>query len=57
MMRFYNNPLRFDDELCPIRSGAPLLGQHTRAILERVGYTQEQIDQLYADGVVTSTLI
>lgn len=57
MMRFYNNPLRFDGELCPIHSGAPLLGQHTRAILERVGYTQEQIDQLYADGVVTSTLI
>lgn len=57
MMRFYTNPLRFDDEVCPIHSGAPLLGQHTRAILEQVGYSAQEIDKLYADGVVTSTMI
>lgn len=56
-MRFYNNPIRFNNELCEIHSGAPLLGQHTRKVLQDIGYTEEQIDKLYADGVVTSTMI
>jgi len=56
-MRFYNNPLRFDNQLCPIHSGAPLLGKHTTEILRGVGYSQEEIDKLYADGVVASSLI
>lgn len=56
-MRFYNNPLRFDNQLCPIHSGAPLLGAHTTQILQGAGYSQAEIDQLYADGIVASSLI
>ncbi len=57
MMRYYTNPILFNNEQCPIYSGSPLLGQHTREVLQSVGYSEEEIDKLYADGVVTSTLI
>jgi crotonobetainyl-CoA:carnitine CoA-transferase CaiB-like acyl-CoA transferase len=30
---------------------APLLGQHTRQILVRFGYTPEEIDDLIARGI------
>lgn len=56
LMRFYTNPLQFDDQPCPIHCGAPLLGQDSRQVLESIGYTAEQIDQLYADGVVASSM-
>lgn len=56
-MRFYNNPLRFNNELCEIRSGAPLLGQHTRQVLQNIGYTEAEIDKLYADNIVCSSLL
>lgn len=55
-MRFYSNPIRFDDELIPIQRGAPLLGQDTTEVLRGLGCTQEQIDKLYADGVVASSM-
>lgn len=56
-MHFYNNPLRFNNELCEIHSGAPLLGQHTRKVLADIGYSEAEIDKLYADGVVASSMI
>lgn len=56
MLRFYNNPLRFNNELCPIRRGAPLLGQDTDEILRCVGYSEEEIQKLYEDEVVASHL-
>lgn len=55
-IRFYNNPLRFDDQICPIRRGAPLLGQDTDEILKSVGYSDEEIKKLYDDDVVASHL-
>ncbi len=55
-IRFYNNPLRFDDQICPIRRGAPLLGQDTDEILKSVGYSDEEIKKLYDDEVVASHL-
>lgn len=51
-MRFYNNPIKFDDEICDIRRGAPLLGQDSSDILKEVGYSEEEIKKLIADGVV-----
>lgn len=57
MIRFYNNPIRFNNEICPIWRGAPLLGQDSREILTSIGYTQEQIDKLYDDGIVASSMI
>ena len=35
-----------------IRSPAPLLGEHTRDILSGLGFTEEQQDQLKAEGVI-----
>lgn len=55
-IRFYNNPLRFDHEPLTIRRGAPLLGQDTQSILEGLGYSAQEIEALYSDGVVGSHL-
>ena len=57
LMRFYSNPIRFDGETAPIRRGAPLLGEDTTGVLLELGYSQAEIDKLYADGVVASSLI
>ena len=35
-----------------IHSPAPVLGEHTRGILERLGFTEEQQAQLKAEGVI-----
>lgn len=56
LMRFYSNPIRFDDRLTPIHRGAPLLGEDTRDVLRDLGYSEDSIEQLYADGVVGSSL-
>lgn len=55
-IRFYNNPLRFNNELCPIKRGAPLLGEDTDEILKSVGYSEEEIARLHRDEVVASHL-
>lgn len=51
-IRFYNNPIRFDDEVCPIHRGSPLLGQDSRDILRNVGYADAEIERLIDAGVV-----
>lgn len=56
LMRFYTNPLRFDDQPCPIRRGAPLLGEDTTQVLEELGYAPAEIERLYASGVVGSSM-
>ena len=57
LMRFYSNPIRFDGETAPIRRGAPLLGEDTTDVLRELGYSQAEIDKLYADGVVGVSMI
>jgi crotonobetainyl-CoA:carnitine CoA-transferase CaiB-like acyl-CoA transferase len=45
-MRFADTPITY--EVAP-----PLLGQHTREVLQQVlGYSDAQIDALHAKGVV-----
>ena len=51
-IRFYNNPIRFNDEVCPIHRGSPLLGQDSRDIIRSVGYSEEEIQKLIDDEVV-----
>lgn len=57
MMRYYANPLRFNDEPCQIRSGAALLGTHTTEVLQQLGYDDAAIAKLYEDGVVGASMI
>lgn len=55
--RFYNNPILFNDELCPIHRGAPLLGQDSRTVLKEIGYSEDEIQKLIDAQVVGESLI
>lgn len=45
-------PLKFSDEVWPLATEAPGLGEHTNEILTAAGFTQADVDTLRADGVV-----
>jgi crotonobetainyl-CoA:carnitine CoA-transferase CaiB-like acyl-CoA transferase len=47
-----NNGYRINDEVFTPRSGVPTLGQHTREVLEEIGYETTQIDSLLESGVI-----
>ncbi len=51
----YNRaPIKFSRTPIEMKTAAPLLGQHTEEVLtEMLGYTDEEIRQLEADGVLT----
>ena len=57
LMRYYSNPLYFNDEQCKIRSGAALLGADTKEVLQQLGYDDAAIAKLYEDGVVGTSMI
>jgi crotonobetainyl-CoA:carnitine CoA-transferase CaiB-like acyl-CoA transferase len=44
-MRFSRTPTR-------MRAAGPLLGEHSRAVLDELGWQSERIDALIAAGVV-----
>jgi crotonobetainyl-CoA:carnitine CoA-transferase CaiB-like acyl-CoA transferase len=45
-------PLAIDGERLPLRSAPPGLGEHTRALLQSLGYAAGEIDSLLAEGAV-----
>jgi crotonobetainyl-CoA:carnitine CoA-transferase CaiB-like acyl-CoA transferase len=45
-------PLRFSANPAGITRRPPLLGEHTRGILDGLGFTEEQQAQLKAEGVI-----
>jgi crotonobetainyl-CoA:carnitine CoA-transferase CaiB-like acyl-CoA transferase len=45
-------PLTFSDTPASIRSGVPAEGEHTRAVLRELGYSNREIDALHASGAV-----
>jgi crotonobetainyl-CoA:carnitine CoA-transferase CaiB-like acyl-CoA transferase len=47
-------PLAIDGRRSPIRQGPPALGEHTRAVLGEIGYDDDAIDALVADGVIAA---
>lgn len=51
--RTLRSPIRFDPARAPSR-GAPLLGEHTREILTGLGYSDPDIADLEARGIVTA---
>lgn len=47
-------PVKFHGSESPSYQAAPLLGQHSRAVLSDAGYTDSEIDALFDAGVVFS---
>ena len=45
-------PLAMDGQRLPLRSDPPALGQHSRELLQSLGYDAAQIAQLCAEGVI-----
>lgn len=45
-------PIKFSDTPGGVRRPAPLFGEHTRGILRENGFSDKEIDQLLAEGVV-----
>ena len=46
------HPLRYDGKTLPLRKLPPELGESTRELLTGLGYTEEQIQDLVAQGIV-----
>src|SRR5918992_5398743 len=51
-VRALSHPVRYDGESPPLRSLPPELGEHTEEILSELGYDEEAIDTLKAEGAV-----
>ena len=47
-----SSPMRFAQTPLQDLAAPPLLGQHSRQVLEELGYSAERIDQLQAAGVL-----
>ena len=45
-------PVKFSDTPGEVARAAPLLGQHTREVLQGLGYSSAEIDKLHDDGAV-----
>jgi crotonobetainyl-CoA:carnitine CoA-transferase CaiB-like acyl-CoA transferase len=54
-IRYLNPPTRFAASPATVRSQAPLLGQHTEAILREAGYGDAEIAALEADRIVSQS--
>jgi len=50
-VRMVRSPVHVDGSSLPIRSAPPTLGQHTDAILEELGVTQEEAEGMRSGGV------
>ncbi|MCJ2115443.1 CoA transferase [Methylobacterium sp. J-001] len=55
-MKTLGLPVKFSDTPGRVHGAAPLLGEHSRAILAEAGYTAAEIDGLIDRGVVRETL-
>jgi crotonobetainyl-CoA:carnitine CoA-transferase CaiB-like acyl-CoA transferase len=45
-------PIRFSKTPSTVARGAPLTGEHTRAVLHEAGYSEEKIDKLAQSGAI-----
>jgi crotonobetainyl-CoA:carnitine CoA-transferase CaiB-like acyl-CoA transferase len=56
-MKTLGLPVKSSGDLTTIRTPAPLLGQHSREILGRIGYTEADARSLLEQGVVRETRV
>ncbi|MGX1350456.1 crotonobetainyl-CoA:carnitine CoA-transferase CaiB-like acyl-CoA transferase [Bradyrhizobium elkanii] len=56
-MKTLGLPLKSNHELTKIRMPAPLHGQHTREVLQQVGYSSAEIASLLERGVVRESMV
>lgn len=54
-MKTLGLPVKSTGELTQIRRPAPLLGQHTREVLRELGYGDEKVRGMLAEGIVRAT--
>jgi crotonobetainyl-CoA:carnitine CoA-transferase CaiB-like acyl-CoA transferase len=45
-------PVKFGSTPASVRRGAPMLGEHTRAVLEELGYSEVEVEALHASDAV-----
>jgi len=45
-------PIKFSDTPGGVRRAAPIFGQHTRQVLRDSGFSDAEIEQLAAEGVI-----
>jgi crotonobetainyl-CoA:carnitine CoA-transferase CaiB-like acyl-CoA transferase len=46
------HPIKFSATPGKVERAAPLLGQHTREVLEELGYSSDEIGRLYSEGAI-----
>lgn len=51
-MNLVNFPIKFSETPGLVKSTAPLLGQNNKEILSNLGYSEDQIMELYKEGVI-----
>jgi crotonobetainyl-CoA:carnitine CoA-transferase CaiB-like acyl-CoA transferase len=51
-LRLVAAPVQFDDQLPAVRRAAPTQGEHTVEVLAELGYTDDEITALFADGTI-----
>lgn len=52
-IKLVNTPVKFSESTPGIRSPPPTLGQHTSEVLQQLGYTDSEVEELKAQGVVS----
>jgi crotonobetainyl-CoA:carnitine CoA-transferase CaiB-like acyl-CoA transferase len=50
--RAIGHPVKFSATPGKVERAAPLLGQHTREVLQALGYSAAEIERLHAEGAV-----
>lgn len=52
-IKLLNHPIRYNQEDMKVRQYPPRLGEHTREVLKKQGFSEDEIDQLITEQVVT----